>query len=378
MKDIMIMTPGPTHIDEEVRFEMARHNINPDMDKDFYEYYKKTTDNLKSILKTKNDVLILCGEGILGLEAACASLIEQGDKVLCIDNGIFGNGFGDFAKIYGGEVTYFKGDYTKGIDILELEEFLRNNNDFKIATLVHCETPSGITNPIDKVCKLLKEYNIITVVDSVSAIGGEELYVDDWNIDIVLGGSQKCLSAPAGLTFLSISDTAWNKILNRKSSIGSFYANLAIWKNWYEDKWFPYTQPANNIYGFNKAIEKYLNEENPIARHKKIGNAVRNSIINCGLELYPENSFSNTVTTVKVPEIVCFDEIYNLMLNDHKIMIGGAFGYLKDKVFRIGHMGENCYEEKLHKTLKALDTVLDKLGINLNKRLHEEFVNEMK
>jgi aspartate aminotransferase-like enzyme len=378
MNKVMIMTPGPTHIDEEVRYEMAKPNMNPDLDKDFYEYYKKTTDNLKKILKTKNDVLILCGEGILGLEAACASLIERGDKVLCIDNGIFGNGFGDFAKIYGADVVYFKGDYEKGIDILELEEFLKHNNDFEVATLVHCETPSGITNPIEKVCKLLKKHNIITVVDSVSAIGGEELHIDDWNVDIVLGGSQKCLSAPAGLTFLSISDTAWNKILNRKLPIGSFYANLAIWKNWYEDKWFPYTQPINNIYGFNKAIERYLDEENPIYRHEKISNAVRNSLINSGLQLYAINSFSNTVTSVKIPDKISFDDINDLMLNDHNIMIGGAFGYLKDKIFRIGHMGENCYEEKLYKTLKALDEVLNKLGVSLKKRLHEEFVNEMK
>ncbi len=117
------MTPGPTEIHEDVRKAMAQDITNPDLDVKFFEFYKQTCDKLKKLLNTKNDVLILNGEGILGLEAACASLIEPGDRILCIDNGIFGKGFGDFAKIYGGEVTYFEGDYRRSIDLKELEDF---------------------------------------------------------------------------------------------------------------------------------------------------------------------------------------------------------------------------------------------------------------
>lgn len=373
----LLMTPGPTEINEEVRKAMAKDIMNPDLDKNFYEYYKETCDKLKRIIKTKEDVLILNGEGILGLEAACASIIEPGDRVLCIDNGIFGKGFKDFAEIYGAEVVSFKGDYRKAIDVKELKKFLEKDNDFKIATLVYCETPSGITNPVDEICLLLKKYGILSIVDSVSAIGGEPIETDKWQMDIVLGGSQKCISASPGLTFLSISKDGWNAIKRRKTPIASFYCNLKLWENWYEEKWFPYTQPISNIYGLNCALDRVLNEDSYIERHRKIGKAVRKSISKAGLELYPLDGFSNTVTTILVPEGVTFNEINNYMLEKYSIMIAGAFDYLKDKVIRIGHMGENCYEDKLYITLKALDKTFKALGVNVNGSLHKHFINEM-
>lgn len=377
MKKPMIMTPGPTEVHEDVRRAMAQDITNPDLDLNFYEYYKESCNKLKELLNTKEDVLILDGEGILGLEAACASLIEPGDRVLIIDNGIFGRGFGDFAKIYGAETIYFKGDYRKPIDLEELKAFLEKDNDFKLATTVHCETPSGITNPVDKICPLLEEYGIISVVDSVSAIGGEEIEVDKWQMDIVIGGSQKCISAPPGLNILSISKDAWNTILNRKVPIASFYCNLALWKNWYEDKWFPYTQPISDIYALNTAVDRLLENGDYIERHKKIATAVRKAILSAGLELYPLGGYSNTVTTMLVPKDTTFNEIFNHMLEEHNIMIAGAFEELKDKVIRIGHMGENCYEEKMYITLKALDGTLKKYGVKMDGSLHKHFVENM-
>jgi len=377
MRKPLIMTPGPTFIHEEVRMALSTEITNPDLDESFYEFYKDTCATLQKILNTKNEVLILSGEGILGLEAACASLIEPGDRVLCIDNGIFGNGFGDFEKMYGADVIYYKSDYRKAVSVEELKEFLKKDHDFKLATVVHCETPSGITNPMEAICPLLKEYGIITVVDSVSAIGGEALETDKWKMDMVLGGSQKCLSAPPGLTFLSISDAAWDKILKRKHPITGFYCNLSNWKNWYAEKWFPYTQPISDIYGLRKAAERLLEEGNSISRHSRFARAVRESFANAGLELYPLDGFSNTVTTVLVPDGVQFKDIYDAMLNEHNILIAGAFSHLKDKVFRIGHMGENCREEKLYITLKALTDVLKKLGVQLKGELHKLFAEQL-
>lgn len=377
MKIPFIMTPGPTQVHEDVRRAMAKNITNPDLDVNFFEFYKKTCDKLKKLLNTKEDVLILDGEGILGLEAACASLIEPGDRVLCIDNGIFGRGFGDFAKIYGGEVVYFKGDRRRAIDVKSLKEFLENDHDFKLATVVYCETPSGISNPVDKICPLLKEYGIVSVVDSVSAIGGEPIEADKWQMDIVLGGSQKCISASPGLSILSISEKAYEIMLNRHTPIASFYCNLAMWKNWYEKKWFPYTQPISDIYGLNCALDRILEENDYVKRHKKIGRAVRAAILKSNLELYPLDGYSNTVTTMLVPEGVSFKDIYNSMIEEHNIMIAGAFDFLKDKVIRIGHMGENCYEENLYITLKALDETLKKLGVKIEGSLHKHFVDEI-
>lgn len=373
MKKPLIMTPGPTYVSEKVRRALSEEITNPDIDLQFYEYYRETCEGIQKLLKTENRVLILDGEGILGLEAACASLIESGDRVLCIDNGIFGKGFGDFAKMYGADVVYFESDYRSGLDVDALEEFLKKDSDFKVATVVHCETPSGILNPIEQICPLLSSYGIISVVDSVSSIGGEELKVDEWKVDIALGGSQKCLSAPPGLTFLSVSEKAWNTIKERKTPVVGFYCNLGIWESWYENKWFPYTQPISDIYGLRTAVEAVLEENTTVARHKKIAEGVRTAIKDSGLQLYAKDSYSNAVTTVLIPKGLEYSEIYSGMIEEG-IMIAGAFDYLSGKVFRIGHMGENCYEEKLYKTLKALDKVVRELGVKLEGEIHKIFV----
>lgn len=377
MKVPMIMTPGPTYVHENVRRALSMEITNPDLDVRFYDFYKDTCSCLQKLMKTQNDVLILSGEGILGLEAACASLIEPGDRVLCIDNGIFGKGFGDFAEMYAAEVVYFRTDYRKAVNADELRDFLYRDHQFKLATVVHCETPSGITNPIDILCPLLKEFGIISIVDSVSSIGGEELKTDEWKIDVVLGGSQKCLSAPPGLTFLSISDEAWHVILNRKKPITGFYCNLSVWKDWYEKKWFPYTQPINDIFGLREATERLLLEDDSSVRHQKIARAVRQSLVDAGLELYPVDGFSNTVTTVMLPEGISFKDLFDTMLEDHNIMIAGAFDFLKDKVFRIGHMGENCREEKLYVTMRALTQAFQKHGVKLGGDMGRSYIDSL-
>jgi len=158
MSEILRMTPGPTYVTERVRRAMAMPILNPDMEEEFFEKYKNTQKLLGEIYQTEDEVLILNGEGILGLEAACASLIEPGDKVLCIDNGIFGHGFIDFVKLYGGAVTVFESPYDEAVDVEKLKSFLLEHHDFKLATVVHCETPSGITNPVEEICPLLKSY----------------------------------------------------------------------------------------------------------------------------------------------------------------------------------------------------------------------------
>ena len=340
---------------------------------DFVEYYFEVCNNLKNIFNTKNDVLILSGEGILGLEASCASLIEPGDKVLCINNGIFGSGFGDFAKLYGADVTYFNGDLRSNIVLQELSDFLDKSSEFKLATLVHCETPSGITNPVDKLCPLLKSKGIITVVDSVSSFAGELLLTDKWQMDIVIAGSQKCLSASPGLTILSISPDAWDAMKDRKTPISSFYSNLLTWEDWYGKKAFPYTQPESNIHQLNRAVLNVLEEPGFLSRHKEIAQKVRKSFIDCGFELYANSGYSSTVTTILLPKGVIFENLFDIMKDDFGILIGGGFDFLENKIFRIGHMGENCYDEKIYRTLKSLDEAFEKLGVRKNKKLHKVY-----
>lgn len=377
MKEIMLMTPGPTTIHESVRLAASKPITNPDLDPGYFEFHKKVCDDLKTLFHTQNDTLILDGEGILGLEASCASLIEPGDRVLCIDNGIFGNGFGDFAKMYGAEVVYFMTDYEKSVSSEALETFLIEDHNFKLATLVHCETPSGITNPVEHLCPILKKYGILSVVDSVSALGGEEIFVDNWQMDVVIAGSQKCLSAAPGLTLMSISLEAWEMIENRKTPITGFYCNLSIWKDWYENKWFPYTQPVSQIYQLEVALTRAINDSTLLSRHQQIAKATRESFIKAGFQLYAKEGFSNTVTTIYLPTGMTFEELFEPLHKEHGILIGGGIGHLKNQVFRIGHMGENCYSEKIWMTLKALDLVFEKNGVGKPVLLHKIFAEEL-
>lgn len=159
----------------------------------------------------------MLGEGMIGLEAAIINLVEKGDRVLVLNNGVFGAGFADFVKFYEGEPTIYEDDFRRGFDIEKLKKFLEKDHDFKVATMVHCETPSGITNDVKSICNLLNSYGILTIVDTVSGMGGEEFDFDDYKVDIALGGSQKCISAPTGLTLVTISDRAKKAIKERKN-----------------------------------------------------------------------------------------------------------------------------------------------------------------
>ena len=356
------MTPGPTQVRENVRMARSLACTNPDLDPAFYDYYKETCELISELLETKNTAYILDGEGILGLEAACASLTEPGDKVLVVDNGIYGKGFADFVTMYGGQVTFYESTYTQAVDVKKFRAFLEEHHDFKYATLVHCDTPSGVLNPVEELSRALHEYGIMTIVDSVSAMMGEPLRVDEGQIDIVCGGSQKAVSAPPGLTFVTVSDAAMKAMEERKTPIASFYANILVFKDYYKNLWFPYTMPISDIYGLRTALENVKADPDRYERHKQMGELTRRTVKEMGLSLYLENGYSNTVTVIRVPGGIKADDILELMKKDHNIMIAGSFDVLTGQVIRIGHMGENANEADVVETLEALKSVLNKLS----------------
>lgn len=372
------MTPGPTQVKENVRMARSLECTNPDLDEEFVEFYKETCELISSLLHTENETLILDGEGILGLEAACASLTEPGDKVLVLDNGVYGKGFADFVSMYGGRPELYTVDDKNPIDAAALEAFLKDNHDYKYATVVHCDTPSGMLNDIGSLCPLLKKYGIMTVVDSVSAMFGEEVRVDDYQIDILCGGSQKAVSAPPGLTFVVVSEDAKKAMAQRKTPIASFYANLKVFEGYYEAKWFPYTMPISDIYGLRAAFDNIAADKDMLKRHAKIGNACRKAVVESGLKLHLEAGFSNTVTVFDVPKGTTAKEILDTMRKEHNIMLAGSFDALAGQVIRIGHMGSNANVEDMTETLRALDDTLEKLGVSLKRSMKEAFEQEYK
>lgn len=373
-----IMTPGPTQVRENVRAARSLECTNPDLDAAFYDFYKETCDLLAGHMNTENSVYILGGEGILGLEAACASLTEPGDRVLVIDNGIFGRGFADFVTMYGGEAVSFVSDYQEPVKPEDLKAFLEKDSNFKYATLVHCDTPSGVLNDIHILCPMLKDYGILTVVDSVAGMFGEPVDVSKAQIDILCGGSQKALSAPPGLTMLWVSPEATEAMERRKTPIAAFYANILNFKNYYKDQWFPYTMPISDIYGFRAAVDNVIQDKEILQRHGAIAAAVREAVTKAGLELYLKKGYANTVTVIQVPEGFKDSDILRIMREKYNVMIAGCFDVLAGKVIRIGHMGENARTEKVLKVMEALEGALSQLGFPLKCSMAEAFQNAVK
>ena len=371
-----IMTPGPTQVKENVRMARSLVCTNPDLDESFYDFYKETCELISELLHTDNETIIMDGEGILGLEAACASLTEPGDKVLVLDNGIFGKGFADFVTLYGGIPTLYTVDDKNPIDPIALRDFLKENHDYKYATLVHCDTPSGMLNPIDILCPLLKEHGILTVVDSVSAMFGEEVRVDDYQIDILCGGSQKVVSAPPGLTFVTVSAAAKRAMAERKVPIASFYANIKAFEGYYEKKWFPYTMPISDIYGLRAAFDDIKADTDMLERHARIGRACRAAVTAAGLKLHLNSGFSNTVTVFDVPEETSAKDILETMKKEHNVMLAGSFDTLAGQVIRIGHMGSNANVTDMTETMEALEKTLESLGVKLRASLKEVFLEQ--
>ena len=365
MYDYNMLTPGPTKVRQNVLEARAIQAGNSDLDPDFYDFYKTTCAKYSHFLGTVNPSYLLSGEGMLGLEAACASLTEPGDRVLVLDNGIFGRGFADLVRVYGGEPVLLSTDPHAPIPPEALRAFLKKDSRFRYATLVHCDTPSGVLNDIAALCPILKEYGILSVVDSVSGMFGNPVDVRHSRIDVLLGGSQKALSCPTGLSMVTVSHDAFRHMEERKTPIASFYANLLNLRDYYEKQWFPYTMPACDIHGFACALDNVLEEPGIFARHARVAAAVREALVAGGLSLYLKSGFSNTVTAFRVPQGIRDTDLLQGLLRDHKILLAGAFDDLAHKVIRIGHMGEAANDADMTAALTALADELPKLGFAL-------------
>lgn len=371
-----LLCAGPTSIDKRVMDAMGQFLTNPDLDPEYTKFHRNVEKKISKLLKTEATSFLMLGEAIMGLEGAVCSLMERGERVLVLHNGYFGKGFSDYVERYGGKAVELKFDYRRGIDLKKLNEFLDKDSDFSIATFVHCETPSGITNNIKEIAGALNKRGILTIVDSVSAIGGEEINFDEDKVDILIGGSQKCLSAPVGLTTITISQRAKEKIAKRKTKVSSYYLNFENYYNYTYDSFdFPYTMNENLVYALNMALD-ILFEKDSINLHKKYAESTRKTIEKAGLKLYPLDSHSNTVTAVLSPEGIDAREITRKM-REHGMIISGSIQDIEDKVFRIGHMGNNINKENFIELFQKLDIVFEELGVKLKTSLKDQFKKEI-
>jgi aspartate aminotransferase-like enzyme len=332
----------------------------------FVEFFAETVEKMKKIYQTKNDVLILQGEGVLGLEAAVMNTINPGEKVLVLDSGPFGKWFSFYVENAEGKPVMLSCDNNDAIDPKKLKEILDVEKDIKAMTVVHCETPSGTLNPIKELCPIAKKKGILTIVDSVASLGGVDVRPDEWGIDICLGASQKAISAPPGLTMMSMSRDAWEAVERKKKPIKNSYISIIDYRDtWVKDKRFPFTPLVSEMYGLAEATDELLEEglQNSFKRHAMVAEECRKGLEKLGVKLWPKRReiCSNTVTAFEIPTPFTDPQIVGTMAEKYGVLIGGGFRETKGRLLRIGHMGYQASLTNILTTLAAMERTMNDL-----------------
>lgn len=365
MKDkTFLMIPGPTPVPESVMLEIAKHPIGH-RSSEFSSILKEVYENLKYVFQTKNDVFMFTSSGTGAMCAALENLINEGDKVLCLSLGNFGNRWAKIAESRGADVEKIEVEAGQVIDPEVLKKRLAEdtNKEIKIVTLTHSETSTGAANDVKTLCSIIREHGAISVVDGVTSVCAMPVKPDEWGIDVLVSGSQKGFMIPPGLAFLVANERAWKVYEQCKHP--SFYFDWAAHRKAVEGDTTPFTPAVNLIVGLNAALKMIKEEgiENMNARHKRHCMALRNALraINLELLVKDDNDASHSITSILPPEGISVPDIRSTMKNDFDIVVANGQAKLKDKIFRMGTLGFVC-DRDLIAAIGALEATLYKLG----------------
>lgn len=353
------LVPGPVAIPQAVRDAYQIDYGSSDIEDEFFALYTECEEGLQQILATRNDIAILSGEGMVALWAALKSVVRPGDRVLAVATGVFGYGIGEMAQAIGAEVETVGFGYDDVADAQQVRAAARRFQP-KLITAVHCETPSGTLNPLAELGAISREVNALFYVDFVASAGGTPVLVDEWAIDLGLLGSQKVLSLMPDLSMVSISARAWQAI-DETGYAG--YDALKPWQSAIEARYMPYTHNWQAMAGLRVALDSIRSEglENACARHEQVAALCRRRLAEMGVKLLPKRAeiSSPTVTAALVPEGWEWRTL-DRALREQGMVVGGSYGPLADKVFRIGHMGSQADAGLVQRGMEVLQSVLAK------------------
>lgn len=359
----ILMTPGPTPVPEPVLAAQAQQ-ITHHRTKKFSALLNEVNEGLKWLLQTQNDVLLFTASGTGGMEAAVANITSPGDKVLVVSVGYFGERFKTILERFGCEVLYLGYEWGKTAKAQDVAKALQENPDLKAVFIQHSETSTGVVNDIQPICDVLKGSGPLLVLDAISSAGAIDLRVDDWGIDVCIGGSQKTLGATPGVSFVSVSNRAWEA--HKEAKAPRFYWDWTLYKQALDrDPPQPPFTPAISVIAGVAASLRMLREEGRervFERHVKLGRAVKAGVQALGLDVFGEDQQNaHVVTAVRVPENVTDVDIVRLLREKHRIVMEKGQGPVGGQIFRIGHLG---WFEPLDiiRFFGALEMVLDELG----------------
>ena len=369
MKDkTFLMIPGPTPVPESVLLEIAKHPIGH-RSSEFSSILEEVYTNLKYVFQTENDVFMFTSSGTGAMCAALENLVNEGDKVLSLVIGNFGNRWAKIAESRGAKVEKIEVKAGEVINPEVLRKRLSEdiNKEIKIVTLTHSETSTGAANDIKTLCSIIKEHGALSVVDGVTSVCAMPCKPDEWGIDVLVSGSQKGFMIPPGLAFLTADEKAWK--VYEQCKYPSFYFDWAAHRKSVRANSTPFTPAVNLIAGLNVALKMIKEEgiDNMNARHKRHAMALRHALkaINLKLLVEKDENASHSITAILPPDGISVPDIRKAMQKDYDIVVANGQNELKDKIFRMGTLGYVC-DRDLIAAVGALEAVLHKLGHKFN------------
>lgn len=354
--------PGPTPVPPRIYRALARPVLGH-RSKEFAALFSDVTERSKMLFQTEGDVVIFASSGTGGMEAAVVNAVAPGEKMLVASCGVFGDRWAKIGEAYGAVVEKVSVEWGNPIDPQLIAAKLDADPSIKAVFTTHNETSTGVMNDLEQVAKVVKARDVLLVVDAISALGGIEMKMDEWGVDIVVAGSQKSLMLPPGLALVAFNKKAWEVMENTKSH--KFYFDLIDMAKKAKDGQTSFTPAVSMVFGLDESL-RMLEEEglqNTFKRHIKLKNMVRAGVRALGLEFFAANEecASNVITSIKKPEGIATSALRKIMNDKYHIVVAGGQGKLKDDIFRIGHMGY-MDELDLVATIAALEMALVELG----------------
>lgn len=367
-----LMGPGPSDVHPRILEAMSRPTIGH-LDPAFIQMMEEVKTLLQYAFQTKNELTMpVSAPGSAGMETCFANLVEPGDQVIVCQNGVFGGRMKENVERCGGIPIMVEDTWGEAVDPDKLETALKANPEACIVAFVHAETSTGAQSDAETLVKLAHQYDCLTIVDAVTSVGGTPIKVDEWEIDAIYSGTQKCLSCTPGLSPVSFNERALEKIRNRKQKVQSWFMDLNLVMGYWgggAKRAYHHTAPINALYGLHEALLMLQEEglENAWARHQKNHLALRAGLEAMGLTfIVNEGDRLPQLNAVSIPEGVDDGAVRSRLLNEYNLEIGAGLGALAGKVWRIGLMGHASRAENILLCISSLEAILSEMGADIS------------
>ena len=363
----LLLGPGPSNVNPRVIRAMTLPLMGY-LDPTFLKVMDEVSVLLRQVFRTSNEfTLAISGTGTSGMEASLVNMLEPGDVAVVGTHGLFGNRLADIASRCGAKVVTVGAEWGQTLDPSAVEQALKDAGQVKLLAVVHVETSTGVVQPLHPLAELAHSQNALFLVDAVTSLGGVDLRVDEWGIDICYSATQKCVGSPPGLSPITLSPRAVDVLRQRESPVQSFYLDLLqLERYWLTDRVYHHTASMSMIYALREALIMAVEEglETRYERHQRNADALKAGFAVLGMRaLAPEGAQATPLTAAVVPEGIDEAAIRRSLLSEYGIEIGGGFGPLAGKIWRVGLMGESSQGKHVLTLLHALEALLSRQGL---------------